>query len=114
MEHTINRTRTIYGYDEVYRWVVTNPILANNGHNNEYRYNNVLFILEKEYLHIRIYTDNTKDNCVASMILYYDDFAIQYDFATQYVKSGRDILLLSRKGDKVTSEMYVSIKGVIA
>lgn len=108
MEHTIKREKTIYGYDEVYRWVVTNPILANNGHNNEYRYNNVLFILEKEYLHIRIYTDNTKDNCVASFILYYDDFAIQY------VKGECDILLLSRKGDKVSSEMYVSIKGVIA
>ena len=108
MEHTINRTRTIYGYDEIYRWMVTNLILANNGLNNEYRYNNVLFILEKEYLHIRIYTDNTKDNCVASMILYYDDFAIQY------VKGECDITLLSRNGDKVTSEMYVSIKGVIA
>lgn len=108
MEHTINRTRTIYGYDEIYKWVVTNPILANNGHNNEYRYNNVLFILEKEYLHVRIYTDNTKDNCVASMILYYDDFAIQY------VKGECDILLLSRKDDKVSAEMYVSIKGVIA
>ena len=108
MEHTINRTRTIYGYDEIYRWMVTNPILANNGHNNEYRYNNVLFILEKEYLHIRIYTDNTKDNCVASMLLDYDDFAIQY------VKGECDILLLSRKDDKVSSEMYVSIKGVIA
>lgn len=108
MEHTINRTRTIYGYDEIYRWIVTNPILANNGRNNEYRYNNVLFILEKEYLHIRIYTDNTKDICVASMILYYDDFAIKY------VKGECDILLLSRKDDKVSSEMYVSIKGVIA
>lgn len=108
MEHTINRTRTIYGYDEIYRWIVTNPILANNGRNNEYRYNNVLFILEKEYLHVRIYTDNTKDNCVTSMILYYDDFAIQY------VKGECDILLLSRKDDKVSSEMYVSIKGVIA
>lgn len=108
MEHTINRTRTIYGYDEIYRWIVTNPILANNGHNNEYRYNNVLFILKKEYLHVRIYTDNTKDNCVASMILYYDDFAIQY------VKGECDILLLSRKDDKVSADMYVSIKGVIA
>ena len=108
MEHTINRTRTIYGYDEIYKWIVTNPILANNGHNNEYRYNNVLFILEREFLHIRIYTDNTKDNCVASAILYYDDFAIQY------VKGECDILLLSRKDDNVSAEMYVSIKGVIA
>lgn len=108
MEHTIKREKTIYGYDEVYRWVVTNPILANNGHNNEYRYNNVLFIMEKDYLHIRIYTDNTKDNCVTSMILYYDDFAIQY------VKGECDITLLSRKDDKVSAEMYVSIKGVIA
>ena len=114
MEHTINRTRTIYGYDEIYRWIVTNPILANNGHNNEYRYNNVLFILEKEYLHIRIYTDNTKDNCVASSILSYDNFAIQYDVATQYVKGTYDILLLSRKDDNVSSEMYISIKGVMA
>ena len=108
MEHTINRTRTIYGYDEIYKWVVTNPILANNGHNNEYRYNNVLFILEKEYLHIRIYTDNTKDNCIASMLLDYEDFAIKY------VNGGCDILLLSRSGDKVSSDMYISIIGVMA
>ena len=108
MEHTIDRTRIIYGYDEIYRWIVTNPILANNGRNNEYRYNNVLFILEKEYLYIRIYTDNTKDNCVASMLLNYDDFAIQY------IKGECDILLLSRNGEKVSAEMYVSIKGIIA
>lgn len=108
MERTIDRTRTIYGYDEVYRFMVTNLRLVNNGHNNEYRYNNVLFILEKEYLHVRIYTDNTKDNCVASMILYYDDFAIQY------VKGECDILLLSRKGEKVSAKMYISIKGIIA
>jgi hypothetical protein len=108
MEHITKRETTIYGYDEIYRWIVTNLILANNGHNNEYRYNNVLFILEKDYLHIRIYTDNTKDDCVASMILYYDDFAIRY------VKGECDILLLSRSGDNVSSEMYISIKGVIA
>ncbi|NLE06749.1 MAG: hypothetical protein GX638_18360 [Crenarchaeota archaeon] len=107
MEYTINKTRTIYGYDDIYKWFVTNPILANNGH-NEYRYNNVLFILKKEYLHIRIYSDNTKDNCVASSILPYDTFAIEYD------KGWNDILLLSRNGDKVTSEMYICIKGVIA
>lgn len=108
MKHTINRTRTIYGYDDIYKWFVINPILASNGNNNEYRYNNVLFILKKEYLHIRIYADNTKNNCVASSILSYNTFAIEYD------KGGCDILLLSRSGDKVSSEMYISIKGVIA
>ncbi len=99
---------TIYGYNEIYKWTVTNPILSNNGHNNEYRYNNTLFILKEDYLHIRFYSDNTKDNCIASMLLDYDDFAIQY------TEGECDILLLSRSGDRVSAEMYFSIKGVIA
>lgn len=108
MEHTINRTRTIYGYDSIYRFFATNTNLSNNGHNNEYKYDNVLFVLDKYYLHIRIYTDNTRDICNASMIFYYDDFAIQYT----HEKS--DIILLSRKGERVSAEMYISIKGIMA
>ena len=68
----------------------------------------ILFILKEDYLHIRFYSDNTKDNCIASMLLDYDDFAIQY------TEGECDILLLSRSGDRVSAEMYFSIKGVIA
>lgn len=109
MEHTINRERTIYGYDEVYKFMVTNPRLVNNGHNNEYRYRNTVFSLNKYDMAIRIYTNETDCyDCIASLILGYDDFAIQYSDEI------RDILILSRKDTVVSPELFMSIKGIMA
>ena len=35
--------------------------LSNNGHNNEYRFGNILFMLNKQDIHIRIYDGNASD-----------------------------------------------------
>jgi hypothetical protein len=99
---------TIYGYNEIYNFVNNNTKLVHTGHGNEYRYNNVLIILEKYCFQIRIYTDYTKNTCVASVILYYNDFAIQYD------ATDSNITLLSRHGEKVSGEMYISLKNIMA
>ena len=102
---------TIYGYDEVYRFFVTHTNLSNNGHNNEYRFGNILFMLNKQDMHIRIYDGKASDvlsNCIASLLLEYDDFAIRYGAMCD------DILILSRNEDKVSSELFMAIKGILA
>lgn len=100
--------KTIYGYDEVRKFIITDTKLVSTGHGNEYRYNNVLIILEKSCFQVRIYTDYTKNTCIASAILYYNDFAIQYD------ATDSNITLLSRHDGRVSGEMYISIKNIIA
>jgi hypothetical protein len=99
--------KTIYGYNEIYNFVNNNTKLVNNGH-DEYRYNNILCVVKKSCFQIRIYTDYTKNTCIASVILYYNDFAIQYD------ATDSNITLLSRHGDRVTGEMYISLKDLMA
>ena len=107
----MKKETTIYGYDEIYRFFVTHTNLSNDGHNNEYRFGNILFMLNKHDIHIRIYDRNANDglaDCIASLLLAYDDFAIRYGAMFD------DILILSRKEDKVSSELFMSIKGVLA
>ena len=109
--NAMKKETTVYGYDAIYRFFVTNTNLSNNGHNNEYRFGNILFMLNKQDIHIRIYDGSASDvlsNCIASLLLEYDDFAIQYG------DMGEDILILSRNEDKVSSELFMSIKGIIA
>lgn len=109
--NAMKKETTIYGYYEIYRFFATNTNLSNNGHNNEYRFGNILFMLNKQDIHIRIYDGKANDiltNCIASLLLEYDDFAIQYG------DMGEDILILSRNEDKVSTELFMSIKGVLA
>lgn len=109
--NAMKKETTIYGYDAIYRFFATHTNLSNNGHNNEYRFGNILFILNKQDIHIRIYDGSASailSNCIASLLLEYDDFAIQYG------DMGEDILILSRNDDKVSSELFMSIKGILA
>ena len=98
--NNVNRSITIYGYDDVYNFMLENPSFVANG-NNEFWFGNVLMITGDCYLNIRIYTDN--DICVASIVLNYDDFAIRYR------PRDKDIKLLSRNGGKISDKMYIHL-----
>ena len=96
--------KTIYGREAIRKWLVDTAEQEQD--KDAYRMKNVLFILEENYAHIRVYTDQF--DCVTSLLLDYDAFAICY------MEGRQDITLLSRKGDTVLPEMYIGIKGVLA
>ena len=97
---------TVYGHDEIVKFIVNHTKLVAES-DKEFRYHNVLFIVEKSCMHVRVYTDYTRNTCIASTILFYRDFAIQYD-----AKSS-NITLVSRRDGRVSSEMYISIKNIL-
>lgn len=103
--NNVNRSVTIYGHDDVRKFMTDNFI--ENG-NDEFRHNNISMSVGDYYLNIRIYTDNINDICVGSIILNYDDFAIRYR------PRDKDIKLLSRNGEEVSDKMYISIRDVMA
>ena len=104
MDNTFKNNHTvIYGYSAIYNYIVTNKNLVSDCKTNEYTYRNIKLILDKHTLSIRIYA-NDMYSCVASIILTHEDYAIEL--------LQNDIILLSRKEDDITSNMYISIKGI--
>lgn len=99
--NNVNKSVTIYGYDDVYDFLADN--FVDNG-NNEFRFGNVLMTVGDYYLNIRIYTDNINDICIASIVLNYDDFALRYR------ARDKDIKLLSRDNNgKISDKMYIHL-----
>jgi hypothetical protein len=98
--NNVNKSVTIYGHDDIHKFMVDNFI---NEGNDEFRYNNISMEVLDYYLNVRIYTDSINRICVASIVLNYDDFAMRYR------SRGNDIKLLSRTGDKVSDKMYIHL-----
>lgn len=103
MATNVNRSITVYGHDDIHKFMVDNFI--ENG-NDEFRFGTALIIVGDYYLNIRIYTDNANDICIASVVLNYDDFAIRYRLWD------KDIKLLSRSGEKISDKMYIHLREI--
>lgn len=101
--NNVNKSVTVYGHDDVRRFMVDNFI---NEGNNEFRYNNISMSVLDYYLNVRIYTDDINRICVASIALNYDDFALRYR------ARDKDFKLLSRDNEKISDKMYISIKEI--
>lgn len=109
MDKTEVMKHTIYGREAIREWLIDTTKAEQV--NDAYRMKNVLFILEKDCVNIRVYTDDYQSACLTSLLLDYDDFAIQY------WEGWQNLTILSRDGDTVDTidpEMYISIKGVLA
>lgn len=105
MTTNINRSITIYGYDEIYNFMVDNPEFVYNG-NNEFWFGTALITVGDYYLNVRIYTDDINRICVTSLALNYDDFALRYR------ARDKDLKLLSRDNERISDKMYISIKEI--
>lgn len=101
--NNVNKSVTIYGHDDVRRFMADHFI---NDGNDEFRCNNISMLVGDYYLGIRVYTDSINHICVASIVLNYDDFALRYR------ARGKDLKLLSRDNEKISDKLYISLKEI--
>lgn len=105
MATNVNRGVNVYGYDEIYNFMVDNPEFVYNG-GDEFWFGTALITVGDYYLNVRVYTDSINRICVASIALNYDDFALRYR------ARGKDLKLLSRDNEKISDKLYISLKEI--
>lgn len=101
MATNVNRSVNVYGYDEIYNFMVDNPEFVYNG-GDEFWFGTALITVGDYYLNVRI----SNRICVANVTLNYDDFALRYR------ARGKDFKLLSRDNEKISDKMYIGIKKI--